>query len=511
MITTEVVIAGSGPTGLMLAHELRLAGIAVELLDALPARTGESRAGGIHARSMELLDQRGLLDGLLTQGRRVDSGHFGGIPLDFGDFPTRYPFTLAVLQSRIEAELDLAATASGAPVRWDSPVTGFRDDAAGVLIDVGGGRPRRIRARYLVGCDGGRSTVRKLAGIGFGGTDATVTGMLADVELAAPPARSFFGTRGSTGDFSAIEFEPGWYRLMAQCHDRVLPRGSELTFEQFRSAFTELAGTDFGMHSPRWVTHYSDAARQAERYRAGHVFLAGDAAHIHYPAGGQGQNLGLQDAANLGWKLAAVLRHDAADTLLDTYESERHPVAARVLQNTRAQTALQRPGAHTDALRDTLSELIGTDSVRHRLGFMITALDIRYDCTGDHPLTGRRIPDVDLVTATGPVRMYELLRCARPILLVRNGTGIPDLAGWQDRVEVVCAQDTNVEWTAPGVGAVAAPACTLIRPDGYIAWAADGSGASGLTAALTAWAGPEHRGFLTGENSLDDSAVQHRN
>ncbi|AHH21939.1 putative monooxygenase [Nocardia nova SH22a] len=489
MITTEVVIAGSGPTGLMLARELRLAGIEVEILDALPARTGESRAGGIHARSMELLDQRGLLDGLLAQGRRIDSGHFGGIPLDFGDFPTRYPFTLAVLQSRIEAELDSAATAHGAATQWDSPVIGVRDDADGVLVDVGGSRPRQIRARYLVGCDGGRSAVRKLAGIGFDGTEATLTGMLADVELAEPPAESFFGTRGSTGDFSAIQFEPGWYRLMAQCHDRVLPRGTELTFEQFRTAFTELAGTDFGMHSPRWVTHYSDAARQAQRYRAGRVFLAGDAAHIHYPAGGQGQNLGLQDAANLGWKLAAVLRGDAADALLDTYESERHPVAARVLQNTRAQTALQRPGPHADALRDSMSDLIGTDAVRHRLGLMITALDIRYDCAGDHPMTGRRVPDADLTTADGPVRMYELLRPAHPILLVRNGVDAPDIGPWKDRVEVVCAADSADEWTVPGIGTVTAPAYSLVRPDGYIAWAANDAGTAGLTAALTTWVG----------------------
>ncbi|MEU6563579.1 FAD-dependent monooxygenase [Nocardia nova] len=488
MITTEVVIAGSGPTGLMLARELRLAGIEVELLDALPARTGESRAGGIHARSMELLDQRGLLDGLLAQGRRIGAGHFGGIPLDFGDFPTRYPFTLALLQSRIEAELDSAAAARGATTQWDSPVTGVRDDGDGVLVDVGGGRPRQIRARYLVGCDGGRSAVRKLAGIGFDGTEATLTGMLADVELAEPPAESFFGTRGSTGDFSAIQFEPGWYRLMAQCHDRVLPRGTELTFEQFRTAFTELAGTDFGMHSPRWVTHYSDAARQAERYRAGRVFLAGDAAHIHFPAGGQGQNLGLQDAVNLGWKLAAVLRDDAADALLDTYESERHPVAARVLQNTRAQTVLQRPGAHTDALRETMSELIGTDEVRHRLGLMITALDIRYACAGDHPMTGRRVPDVDLVTAAGPVRAHELFRPARPILLVHKGTDAPDITAWKDRVEIVHA-DYPREWTVPGVGAVTAPTCSLIRPDGYIAWASNDSRTDGLTTALSTWVG----------------------
>ncbi len=246
------------------------------------------------------------------------------------------------------------------------------------------------------------------------------------------------------------------------------------------------------MRAPRWVTHYSDAARQAARYRAGRVFLAGDAAHIHYPAGGQGQNLGLQDAVNLGWKLAAVLRGDATDALLDTYESERHPVAARVLQNTRAQTALQRPGAHVDALRDTMSELIGTPDVRHRIGLMITALDIRYDCTGDHPLTGRRIPDVDLHTATGPVRMYELLRAARPILLVRKGTDVSDIGEWKDRVDVVWAEDIAAEWNVPGVGIVTAPVCSLIRPDGYIAWAAGDHSTSGLTQALGTWVGVRH-------------------
>lgn len=489
MHTTEVVVAGGGPTGLMLAYELRLAGVEVELLDALPARTGESRAGGIHARTMEILDQRGLLDELLRQGRTLPRGHFGGLPLDFSDFHTRFPYTLAVLQSVIERELDRHATAAGAPVQWDSPVTGFRQDDSGVEVEVGGTHPRRIRAAYLVGCDGGRSAVRKLAGIGFDGTDATVTGMIADVELAAPPAELFFGARGATGDYSVIQFEPGWYRLIAQCHDRVRERGSELIFDEFLGAFTELAGTDFGMHSPRWVTHYGDAARQADRYRVGRVFLAGDAAHIHFPAGGQGQNLGLQDAANLGWKLAAVLRGNASDALLDTYESERRPIAARVLQNTRAQTALSRPGAHVDALRDSMSDLLAIDEVRHRLGLMITALDIRYDCDDHHPLCGRRVPDSDIVTADGPARVHELLRPGRPIVLVRNAAEVPDISDWKDRVDIVCAQDRGAEWTVPGLGPVPAPTHTLIRPDGYIAWAAVDSSTEGLDAALTTWVG----------------------
>ncbi|WP_067539506.1 FAD-dependent monooxygenase [Nocardia crassostreae] len=488
METTDVVIAGSGPTGLMLACELRLAGVRVVLVDGLPCRTGESRAGGIHARTMEILDSRGLLDRVYPQGQ---AGHFGGLPLDFSDFDTRHPYTLAVLQSTLERELNGRAVELGAVTEWSSPVTGFRQDATGVEVEIGGPDPRRLRAAYLVGCDGGRSTVRKLAGIAFPGTDATVTvtGMIADVELADPPAQPFFAQRAGAGDFSAIQFEPGWYRLVVQRHDVVLPRGTKLTFEDFRAYFTELAGTDFGMHGPRWVTHYGDAARHAERYRVGRVLLAGDAAHIHYPAGGQGQNLGLQDAVNLGWKLAATVHGTASAELLDTYESERHPVAARVLHNTRAQTALMRPGAHTDALRGVLSDLIDTDPVRHRLGLMITALDIRYDTKCDHPLAGRRCPDADLVVSDGLVRVGELLRAARPVLLLLNGTPAPEPTGWADRIDIVSADSPTAQWPVPGVGATPVPAAVLVRPDGYIAWAAAEPGADGLAEALTTWVG----------------------
>ncbi|MEU0503363.1 FAD-dependent monooxygenase [Nocardia sp. NPDC005998] len=489
METTEVVIAGAGPTGLMLAYELRLAGVDVALVDGLPARTGESRAGGIHARTMEILDQRGLLDDLLPLGRIMQAGHFAGLPLDFSDFNTRYPFMLAVLQSVIERELDRRTTELGAVVQWASPVVDFRQDATGVEVEIGGPNPRRIRAAYLVGCDGGRSAVRKLAGIDYVGTDATVTGMLADVELTDPPAQPFFGHRGAVGDFSAVQFEPGWYRLVVQRHDRVLERGTELSFEDFRTSFVEVAGTDFGMHSPRWVSHYGDAARQADRYRVGRVFVAGDAAHIHYPAGGQGQNLGIQDAVNLGWKLAATLRGNASDELLDTYETERHPIAARVLHNTRAQTALGRPGPHTDALRDIMSDLIDMEQVRHRLGLMITALDIRYDIKGEHPLTGRRIPDADLTTAAGATRVHELLRGGRPVLLVLDGNDVPAVPQWHDRFDIVRADSRGAHWAVPGVGEIPTPAAVLLRPDGYVAWASEEPAAAGLPEALTVWVG----------------------
>ncbi|GAA1556694.1 FAD-dependent monooxygenase [Kribbella hippodromi] len=485
METTQVVIAGAGPTGLMLTAELRLAGIDVVLLDALPARSGESRAGGVHARTMELFDQRGLLDRMLERGRPIQAGHFAGIKLDCADFPTRFPYTLAIVQAEIERELDAYAATLGVAVRWGSPVCGIRPDADGIEVEIGDGN--RIRCEYLVGCDGGRSTVRKLTGIAFDGTESTMQGMIADVELAEPPAGPVFSVRRGPGDYSALNFQPGWYRLLVQRHDRVIDRTAEPTFEDFRESFREVAGTDYGMHSPRWVSQYGDAARQADRYRAGRVLLAGDAAHIHYPAGGQGLNTGVQDAVNLGWKLAAVLRGEAPDLLLDTYESERHPVAARVLQNTRAQTALARPGAHSDALRETFTGLVEIDEVRRRLGLMITGLDITYDLPGDHPLLGRRVPDAELSTT----RVHQLLRSGRPILLSLNGSEAPAIAdSWADRLDCVAADTVAQEWTVPGAGDVRVPATVLIRPDGHVAWATDGQTETGLEEALTTWFGP---------------------
>lgn len=269
-----------------------------------------------------------------------------------------------------------------------------------------------------------------------------------------------------------------------------MARGSTLSFENFRKHFVEIAGTDFGMHSPRWVTHYGNAARQADRYRDGRVFLSGDAAHIHYPAGGQGQNLGIQDAVNLGWKLAITLRGNGSDDLLDTYESERHPVGARVLTNTRAQTALQRPGAHVEALRDIMGDLIDMDVVRQRLGVMITALDIRYDTNGDHPLAGRRVPDGDLITAEGDTRVCELLRSGRPMLLQLNGNQVSSAQGWLDRLEVVDARSRAERWAVPGVGDIAVPAAILVRPDGYAAWVGGEPEGDGLAESLPTWFGP---------------------
>jgi 3-(3-hydroxy-phenyl)propionate hydroxylase len=496
-LDTDVVIAGAGPTGLMLACELRLAGVDVVVVDRLAKRTGESRAGGMHARTLEVLDQRGVLERFLAVGDIQSVGHFSGLWLDFDASASRHPRPLMILQSAIERLLEEWATELGVRVRWSSEVTGIRQDGLGVAVGLrtADPAPRTLRARYLVGCDGGRSSVRKLAGIDFPGTAATMTALLGDVELPELPEEYIFMRRCPGGHFSVIALEPGWYRVITSEYDHVADRDEPATFEQLRESLLRLAGTDWGMHSPRWVSRFGDAARQAARYRSGRVLLAGDAAHIHYPAGGQGLNVGVQDAVNLGWKLASVVRGRAPVSLLDSYHAERHPVAERVLHNTRAQSALARPGAQTDALRDVLGSLIMFDDVNRYLCGMITALDIRYPADGDHPLAGRRVPDADLKTPGGATRVHALLHAARPVLLDLRGSAEVAAAagGWADRVDRVEARSEDDRWPVPGVGEIPAPGALLIRPDGHVAWAADAGGTpdtSALRTALAAWFGP---------------------
>jgi 3-(3-hydroxy-phenyl)propionate hydroxylase len=497
----DVVIAGAGPTGLMLACELRLAGADVVVAERLAERTGESRAGGIHSRTLEVLDQRGVLDRFLAQGELQPVGHFSGLYLDFDESESRHPYPLMILQSTIERLLEEWAAELGVRMRWSSPVSGIRQDETGVTVELGaeGAEPATLRARYLVGCDGGRSTVRKLAGIDFPGTEPTMTALIGDVELPDLPEDYVWVRRRPAGDYSAIAFEPGWYRVITSEYDRVPDRDEPVTFEQLRESLTRVAGTDFGMREPRWISRFTDAARQAARYRAGRVLLAGDAAHIHFPAGGQGLNMGVQDAVNLGWKLAAVVRGQAPDSLLDSYHTERHPVGERVLHNTRAQSALVRPGAQTDALREVFGELMVFDDVNRRLRHMLNALDIRYPVDGDHPLEGRRVPDADLDTSDGPTYVYALLHTARPVLLDLRGSAEVAAAvkGWSDRVDLVEARSEDDHWTVPGIGEIPAPAALLVRPDGHVAWAAAPGGTPDLSAlrtALTTWFGPALRG-----------------
>ncbi|MGY5059970.1 FAD-dependent monooxygenase [Streptomyces sp. 900105755] len=498
---TDVVIAGAGPTGLMLACELRLAGVDVAVVDRLAQRTGESRAGGIHARTLEVLDQRGVLDRFLSLGTLQSVGHFSGIWLDFDESESRHSRPLMILQSVIERLLEEWGAGLGMQVRWSSEVSGVRQDEAGVTVELRTAQAASttLRARYLVGCDGGRSAVRKLSGIDFPGTPATMTALCGDVELPDLPEEYIFVRRCPDGHFSVYDFEPGWYRVITSEYDHVVDRDEPATFEQLRKSLIRLAGTDYGMRNPKWVSRFGDAARQASRYRQGRVLLAGDAAHIHYPAGGQGLNVGVQDAVNLGWKLASVVRGHAPESLLDSYHTERHPVAERVLHNTRAQSALARPGPQTEALRDVFGSLIVFDDVNQHLRSMLTALDIRYPIDGDHPLTGRRVPDVDLKTPDGAPRVYELLHAARPVLLDLRGSADVAAAaeGWHDRVDLIEARSKSECWRIPGVGEIPAPATVLIRPDGHVAWATAVDATpdtSALWTALTTWFGRAKRG-----------------
>ncbi|MEU9136972.1 FAD-dependent monooxygenase [Streptomyces sp. NPDC048404] len=498
---TDVVIAGAGPTGLMLACELRLAGADVIVVERLAQRSGESRAGGIHSRTLEILDQRGILERFLAEGQPQPVGHFSGLYLDFDESESRHPYPLMILQSAIERLLEEWAVQLGVRVRRGYEVSGLRQDDSGVSVEIAAAQeaPATLRARYLVGCDGGRSTVRKLAGIGFPGTEATMTALIGDVELPALGEDYVWVRRTAGGDYSAIAFEPGWHRVITSEFDRVADRDEEVTFERLRESLVRVAGTDFGMRNPRWVSRFNDAARQADRYRTGRVLLAGDAAHIHFPAGGQGLNMGVQDAVNLGWKLAAVVRGLAPESLLDTYHAERHPVGERVLHNTRAQSALVRPGPQTDALREVFGSLMVFDEVNQYLRHLLTALDIRYPIDGDHPLVGRRVPDADLKGADGATRVHELLHAARPVLL--DLAGSPEAAavakGWADRVDVVEARSEDEHWIVPALGEIPAPDALLVRPDGHVAWAVAAGGppdGAALRAALEAWFGPALQG-----------------
>ena len=475
-----VAIAGGGPTGMMLAAELTLAGIdtvVVERRDS-PALAG-SRAGGLHARTIEILDQRGVAGRFLAEGRAMQVAGFDQTRFDIGGFPSRHPYGLALWQSHIERIMAGWIGELGVRVLRGRDVTGFSQDAGGVMVALSDGSS--LAARYLVGCDGGRSVVRKAAGIGFPGWEPTLSNLIAEVELAEEPEWGV--RRDAIGTHGLSRLETGPVRVMVT--ERELRTG-DATLDDLRRGLVAVYGTDFGAHSPTWISRFTDAARQADAYRRDRVLLAGDAAHIHYPAGGQGLNIGVQDAVNLGWKLALVVKGLAPERLLDTYHQERHPVAARVLKLTLAQVALRRTDARTAALGEVVADLLALDAPNTRYAAIMSGLDIRYELGDGHPLLGRRMPDLDLVTREGPMRVYDLLHQARPVLL-DLGQGV-DIAPWADRVPVVVAACGGA-WELPVVGAVAPPPAVLVRPDGYVAWAGEG-GADGLAAALETWFGP---------------------
>jgi 3-(3-hydroxy-phenyl)propionate hydroxylase len=483
MDTHSVVIAGGGPTGMMLAAELALARVDVAVVERRPDHVlVGSRSGGIHSRTIEVLDQRGVADRFLAEGQVAQAAMFATTVLDMSDFPTRHPYSLGIWQNQFERVM--ADWIAELPVRiyYGDEVTGFAQDDTGADVELSDGRS--LRAQYLVGCDGGASVIRKTAGIEFPGWDPTKSNLIAEVEMTEEPPRGI--RHDATGVHGLHRLEDGRTVRVIVTEQQLGP-SSEPTLRDLSEALITVYGTDFGIHSPTWISRFTDMTRQAAAYRSGRVLLAGDSAHMHYPASGQGLSLGVQDAVNLGWKLAQVVDRTAPESLLDTYQDERHPVAARALGYTMAQAALQRPDERIKALVDVVSELAIMDEPRKRLAGIISGLDIQYDLGDGHPLLGRRMPDLDLETGAGPRRVFDLLHDASPVFLNLGEHGGSAIAPWADRVQVTEAEYVG-PWELPVLGAVTAPTAVLIRPDGYVAWVGSGT-EIGLREALTTWFG----------------------
>ncbi|GAB3150819.1 FAD-dependent monooxygenase [Micromonospora sonneratiae] len=490
MKNPEVIIVGAGPTGLLLAVELGLAGVRAVVVERLKQRSGQSKALGIQPRSAEVLDMRGLLDPLMDRAiQLVPAGHFAGLRLDFTAWDTRHPYMIGIPQGRVEALLEDRLGPLGIEVLRGYEVTALTQDGDSVeaTLHDPAGDDVRLKGRYLVACDGGRSTVRELLGIGFPGLDGRLLSVVADITLADPdgavpetwnlpvmtPDRTGKGYLAPIGD--------GVHRfLFYGAEQQQLSRDTPITEEEVGRALRHTAGPGVELTGIRWASRFTDASRQVERYRHGRVLLAGDAAHIHSPMGGQGLNLGLQDAFNLGWKLAAVIDGRAQDGLIDTYHAERHPVAARVLANTRAQAVLLVHDEENLALRDIVSDLLRVPEANRLIAGMISGLDIRYELPGrPHTLLGRRMPDLDLETSDGRVRVGRLLHEGRGLLLTSaDGAEFATIVdAWSGRVRHV------------GVHGELGADAVLVRPDGYVGWAGEVGDSTDLVAALNLWAG----------------------
>jgi 2-polyprenyl-6-methoxyphenol hydroxylase-like FAD-dependent oxidoreductase len=489
-----VIVVGAGPTGLMLAGELALAGIDAAVIERRQSKELiGARAGGLHSRTIEVFDQRGIAERFLAEGQKAQVAMFAGTKLGISEFPTRHPYGLGLWQKHIERILADWVGELSVRIYRGCEVTGFMQDESGVDVALSDGPS--LRAEYLVGCDGGRSLVRKAAGIEFAGWDPTVSALIAQVEMTDLPKMGMHHDAIGVHAFGRSEYEirngeiifkdVGPISVMVT--EKQVGAMNEPTLQDLSQALIAVYGTDYGVHSPLSISRFTDTTRQAVAYRERRILLAGDAAHVHAPDGGQGLNIGVQDAVNLGWKLAQVVKRTSPESLLSTYHTERHPVAYRVLRNTMAAVALRRPDERTKAVRETVADLLSMDAPRKKYAAMLSGLDVHYDLGEGHPLLGRRMPDLDLMTANGPLRVFTLLRDARPVLLNLSERVGFDMTPWAGRIRSIAATYTGV-WELPVLGAVTAPRAVLIRPDGYVAWAGD-ENQSGLAEALTTWFG----------------------
>ncbi|MGV3709880.1 MAG: FAD-dependent monooxygenase [Gemmatimonas sp.] len=478
MLEHSVVIAGGGPTGLMLAAELAIAGVDVAIVERRADQTlTGSRAGGLSSRSLEILDQRGVVDRFLAEGQKAQITGFATTRIDISDFPTRHNYGLALWQNHIERILADWVHELGVAFYRSREVVSFADTVSSIDIQLSDNTT--IRAQYLVGCDGGRSTVRKLAGIDFPGWEATVSNLIAEVAHADNAPLGIHQNKFGTHAFGRIEYdivdgkvvfrETGPIRVMVT--EEHPNHNDEPTFERVRETLIAAAGSDYGIRNPIWISRFTDATRQAAQYRKSRVLLAGDAAHIHSPIGGQGMNTGLQDAVNLGWKLAQVVNGVSSERLLDTYHDERHPVAARMLRMTMAQVALHRADERSKAASEFIVEMLRSDETRKRIGAEMAQLHVRYDFGDGHPLLGRRMPDLELNTRDGATRVYQFLQNARGVLIKFGLSALSEINTdpLADRVTFVEASYSGA-WELPGVGSVTAPLAVHIRPDGHVAW-----------------------------------------